>query len=141
MDIIERAKGILLQPAPTWATIENEQADVAGLFTRYRDELTGEDGERYSLGYQTEPGRWRVGFTYEMVIPAVRVQILELAFFLDVRRSDGTVVRLWQSRQGQNYPFDDVMNHLGATESIPYGNIRMATQDALIFDARNTCAR
>ena len=113
----------------------------AGLFTRYRDELTGEDGERYSLGYQTEPGRWRVGFTYEMVIPAVRVQILELAFFLDVSRADGTVVRLWQSRQGQNYPFDDVMNHLGATESIPYGNIRMATQDALIFDARNTCAR
>lgn len=35
MDIIERAKSILLQPKPTWATIEAETADVAGLYTRY----------------------------------------------------------------------------------------------------------
>ena len=35
MDIIERVKSILLQPTPTWATIEAESADVAGLYTRY----------------------------------------------------------------------------------------------------------
>lgn len=35
MDIIERAKNILLQPTQTWAAIEAEQADVAGLYTRY----------------------------------------------------------------------------------------------------------
>jgi len=35
MDIIERAKSILLQPRQTWDTIEAEQADAAGLYTRY----------------------------------------------------------------------------------------------------------
>lgn len=35
MDIIERVKSILFQPTPTWATIEAEPADVAGLYTRY----------------------------------------------------------------------------------------------------------
>ena len=35
MDIIERVKSILFQPRPTWATIEAESADVAGLYTRY----------------------------------------------------------------------------------------------------------
>lgn len=35
MDIIERVKSILFQPTPTWATIEAESADVAGLYTRY----------------------------------------------------------------------------------------------------------
>lgn len=35
MDIIERAKSILLQPKSTWATIEAEPADAAGLYTRY----------------------------------------------------------------------------------------------------------
>lgn len=35
MDIIERVKSILFQPMPTWATIEAEPADVAGLYTRY----------------------------------------------------------------------------------------------------------
>jgi len=126
-----------------WMNVGTVEGQVvnAGLFTRYHDEITGADGERFSLGYQTEPGFWRVGFTYEMVIPGVRVQILELAFFLDVRRADGTVVRLWQSRQGQNFPFDDVLNHLGPAESIPYGNLRMATDESLVFDTRDTCAR
>ncbi|MBH1976964.1 MAG: Yip1 family protein [Giesbergeria sp.] len=35
MDLVQRVKSILLQPKDTWATIEGEQADVAGLYTRY----------------------------------------------------------------------------------------------------------
>lgn len=35
MNLIDRAKGILLQPRDTWSTIEAEAADVAGLYTRY----------------------------------------------------------------------------------------------------------
>ena len=35
MNLIERAKSILLQPKDTWATIDAETADVAGLYTRY----------------------------------------------------------------------------------------------------------
>lgn len=35
MNLIERVKGILLQPRQTWATIEHEPADMAGLYTRY----------------------------------------------------------------------------------------------------------
>jgi len=35
MNLIDRAKRILLQPRETWHTIEAEAADVAGLYTRY----------------------------------------------------------------------------------------------------------
>ena len=35
MNLIERAKSILLQPKDTWATIDGESTDVATLFTRY----------------------------------------------------------------------------------------------------------
>ena len=71
-------------------TVEN-----VGLLTRFFDEVTGADGVRFSLGRELEPGRWRVGFTYEKVVyqgsmtPAVRAQLRDFAFFLDVRRPDG----------------------------------------------------
>ncbi|MGV3681122.1 MAG: Yip1 family protein [Acidovorax sp.] len=35
MNLIERVKSILLKPQQTWATIESEPADVAGLYTQY----------------------------------------------------------------------------------------------------------
>lgn len=35
MNLIERAKNILLQPRPTWAVIDTEATDTAALFTRY----------------------------------------------------------------------------------------------------------
>ncbi|RZJ08191.1 MAG: YIP1 family protein [Acidovorax sp.] len=35
MNLIERAKGILLQPKETWVAIESEATDAATLFTRY----------------------------------------------------------------------------------------------------------
>jgi len=35
MNLIERVKSILLKPKETWATIESEPADVAGLYTQY----------------------------------------------------------------------------------------------------------
>ncbi|MGP1629163.1 MAG: Yip1 family protein [Giesbergeria sp.] len=35
MNVVERAKSILLSPKPTWETIDTEPADAAGLYTRY----------------------------------------------------------------------------------------------------------
>lgn len=35
MNLIERAKSILLKPKETWVVIESEQTDVAGLYTQY----------------------------------------------------------------------------------------------------------
>ena len=35
MNLIERAKSILLQPKAAWATIDTEATDTATLFTRY----------------------------------------------------------------------------------------------------------
>lgn len=35
MNLIERAKSILLQPKEAWATIDTEATDTASLFTRY----------------------------------------------------------------------------------------------------------
>ena len=35
MNVVERAKSILLSPKPTWETIDTEPADTAGLYTGY----------------------------------------------------------------------------------------------------------
>lgn len=35
MNVVERAKALLISPRPTWETIDTEPADAAGLYTRY----------------------------------------------------------------------------------------------------------
>lgn len=116
-----------------------------GMFTRFHDNDTGEHGVRYSIGRPFENNRWRVGLVYEKyvyagsMVPLVNVTVEDFAFFMDVRRAGGEVVRLWQSRGGQNYPLSDVEAHIGYTEVIPYGRVSMAGSDALVFDTKHAC--
>lgn len=114
-----------------------------GLFTRYHDSASGQEGFRFSLGVQETPGLWRAGFAYLITgfqgAQGRDVAIDEYAFFADVRRPSGEVVRLWQSRGGQNYRRDDAFSLPTYTEYIPYGNIQWADQAAGVFDSKRSC--
>ncbi|HSA23439.1 MAG TPA: DUF6209 family protein, partial [Myxococcota bacterium] len=115
----------------------------AGMFSRYHDAQTGAEGRRFSLGLELEPGLWRAGLAYQVtgmggMIPADRV-VDEFAFFLDVRRPSGEVVRLWQSRQGANYRWDDAFSLPTTTQYIPYGNAQWANSEAGVYDSRRAC--
>lgn len=114
----------------------------AGMYTRFRDDATGETGQRFSLGVREGEGLWRVGFAYEVGGQGPYTcdrTVEEFAFFLDVRRPSGEVVRLWQSRHGANYRWDDAFSRPASREYIPYGNIQWADAASGVFDSRDAC--
>lgn len=114
-----------------------------GQFTRYHAREGGAAGERYSFGQEVEPGLWKVGFAYRVtgfqgVLP-VDVVADEVAFFVDVRRANGRVVRLWQSQRGANYRVADVFAPGVIGQGIPYGNMEWARDESVVFSSRNAC--
>ncbi|MBN1771673.1 MAG: hypothetical protein JXB32_10455, partial [Deltaproteobacteria bacterium] len=113
----------------------------AGLFTRFRDNRTGLAEQRFSLGIREADGLWRTGLAYlvGMGSAACDRTIEEFAFFLDVRRPSGEVVRLWQSRHGANYRWDDAFALPTSREYIAYGSIQWADAASGVFDSRQAC--
>ncbi len=114
---------------------------AAGVFTRYHDTTTGQPGQRFSLGRQVSPGVWETGFAFDVNYPSRSFHdtIDDFAFFIDVRRPAGTVVRLWQSRGGANYHWDDAFGSPTTSESIPYGNIQWANDSSTVYESRRSC--
>jgi hypothetical protein len=113
----------------------------AGLFTTFHDDATGRPGRRFSVGWREAEGLWRVGIAYEVGMGPFGCDrtIDEFAFFLDVRRPSGEVVRLWQSRHGANYRWADAFTLPTSRESIPYGNIQWADAASGVFESRQAC--
>jgi hypothetical protein len=108
-----------------------------GMLTHY------DDAERVSLGKAVGDGVWETGFTYKSTgiqsLPSYSYGVQSIAFFIDVERPSGKVVRLWQSRGGQNYSWDDAFGAGTTTKSIPYGNVKYAVDGATVFDQKHTC--
>jgi hypothetical protein len=65
----------------------------------------------------------------------------QMAFFIDVKRPSGKIVRLWQSRHGANYTWGDAFSAGTSSKPIPYGNIKYAGDGASIFDAKHVCEK
>ncbi|MBM4372609.1 MAG: hypothetical protein FJ098_13190, partial [Deltaproteobacteria bacterium] len=116
----------------------------AGMYTAFHDEASGQPGERFSLGLEVSPGVWKTGFAYYVTgfqgVSPVDVAVDGFAFFLDVRRPTGEVVRLWQSQGGANYAWDDAFGLPTVLQYIPYGNIRWAADAAPVLESRAACA-
>jgi hypothetical protein len=128
-----------LRAAPAWGEVVG-----AGMLTRYRDPRDGELHARFSLGAPAAPGVWKTGFTYLATSfggpgGGYAYGIEQVAFFADVRRPAGDVVRVWQSRGGANYGWGDAFSLPTTTEYIPYGNVQWANDAAGVYDARNAC--
>jgi len=115
----------------------------AGMYTLYHDNATGQPGERFSLGILVSPGVWKTGFNYFVTgfqsVAPVNVAVDAFAFFIDVKRPSGTVVRLWQSGGGANYTWDDAFGMPTSKEYIPYGNIQWANDAAPVYASRSAC--
>jgi hypothetical protein len=115
----------------------------AGLYTRHHDRRTGLDGQRFSLGLEVEPGLWRAGFPFFVTgfqgVQPVDLEVLAFAFFVDLQRPSGEVVRLWHSRQGANYAWGDAFTLPVTPQSIPYGNVQWAHPDSVVLESRRAC--
>ncbi|MBI5497637.1 MAG: hypothetical protein HY904_21680 [Deltaproteobacteria bacterium] len=121
--------------------VDGEPLEV-GMLTRFTDTGNGVPGETFSLGTPMGDGTWKTGFTFHAEAPQGRrwnYRVDQVAFFLDVRRPSGSVVRLWQSRRGANYSWDDAFGAGVTRVSIPYGNVQWANDGAGVFDSRRAC--
>ncbi|MBN2495768.1 MAG: hypothetical protein JXR96_14340 [Deltaproteobacteria bacterium] len=115
----------------------------AGIYVSFFDHSIGEPDWRMAFGREIEPGMWHAGFTYlftgYMGDSSYRYTIDAYAFFLDVQRPSGELVRLWQSRGGANYAWEDAFCLPTSTEYIPYGREEWASQDSAVFDHQRAC--
>jgi len=115
----------------------------AGMYTRFRDRATGLDGERFSIGMVVSPGVWKTGIAYGVTgfqgVQPVDLEVGSFAFFVDVRRPGGDVIRFWQSRGGANFGLADAFGLPGTKEYIPYGNIVWAADASAVLESRAAC--
>lgn len=128
-----------------YLSVAPQQGDLlaVAMYTRAQDA----DGEHdyITLGTLLAPNYWETGFTmYRSGLgqpngPEIHT-VLDFAFFIDVKRPNGEIVRLWQSNHGTNYtvsqvftlPPSNVLNQ-GA------GTITYASNDAYLFNQKRAC--
>lgn len=115
-----------------------------GMWIHYQDNDVVE--ECFSFGQETEMNYWTTQFTFSATGGAPSdhyksiYDILEFAFFIDIRRPTGEIVRLWQSRSGANYTIDEVFAR-SYSVSLGRGSMDYADESSIIFDVKRTCSR
>jgi len=98
--------------------------------------------EQLTYGRQISSDVWQTGLTTLRSSyrgDGFAYDVEAMAFFMDIRRPAGEVVRLWQSRGGANYSMDDAFSLPTTTKYIAYGNIQYANADAAIYDTQRAC--
>jgi hypothetical protein len=116
----------------------------AGMFTLYRDKKTNQIGHRVTFARQVDSATWQTGFIYfrpSIMSKGFTYAVEQMAFFVDVKRPSGKIVRLWQSRGGANYSWNDAFGAPTTKKYIAYGNIKYAGDGAGIFDVRDACEK
>ncbi len=136
--------GVTLAWLEAYVRVAPQQGDVenVGMWVRYHDLATDAAGERFSLGRQIEPNYWLTGFTSEhtgLSGGSFRLAVDAFAFFLDVRRPTGEVVRLWQSNGGANYTVAGAFAVPGYVKGIGAGSIEYADESVDLFDQKHAC--
>lgn len=117
----------------------------AGMYVQHRD-VNDSSASRAGLylGSRLEPAYYRVKMTYDQNhvqgggVVAVRREIQSLAFFLDLRRSDGSIERFWLKNGTRDYTIDVIFEgqplkhtptgagEVGFVEAGPVFNQKMA---------------
>lgn len=101
---------------------------------------TVDDGDFVMLGQETNDEVWTTGFTFSSNAGSgVDHDVRAFAFFVDVERTDGRVVRLWQSAGGADFDVEDTFARPGEVEGIGGGTITFAGDDAEIFAQKHAC--
>lgn len=113
----------------------------AGMWTRYVDE-SRVTHERFSLGTEIEPGYFKTGFTYVRNAPdgiSYTWRVAAVAFFVDVQREGGQVVRLWVSGHGANFTLEAIFAKPGYLLATGLASIEYADESVGLFDQKRAC--
>jgi hypothetical protein len=128
-----------------YVTVAPQQGTLlgVGMLTLYHDTKNDMAGQRTTFARQVASDTWQTGFIY--LYPGImgsngyKHNVEQIAFFVDVQRPTGEVVRLWQSRHGANYSWNDAFSTPTTSDWIAYGSIKYAGDAAAIFDAKHSC--
>lgn len=100
-------------------------------------------GETITLAVPIAPNYWRTGFTTHRNAPGGGTSddpVVDFAFFVDVERPSGEVVRLWQSDHGANYtPAQVFALPPSGVVDLGGGSVTYASNQASLFDQKRAC--
>jgi hypothetical protein len=115
----------------------------AGLRVEYFDRGDATTRSALVFGREREPGLYQTGFRYVRTSYAAEASshydVDRVAFFVDVERRSGEIVRLWQGGREGGYSWGDAFSLPPWRESIPYGRIDWADSGATIFESARAC--
>ena len=129
--IVRAGAGLLMR-------VINAEVDGGG-----RAILTVNERRRVSIAERQFGPTHRVYFTFEhLELPqTVFEEVLDFAFFVDVLRTDGETVRLWQKDRGGTYTMQTVFGTLPTTDvSLGSGVMHYPAPSSLIYDFKRECA-
>ena len=110
----------------------------AAMYTRA--EQHGSVTATITLAVPIAPNYWKTGFTTYQNYAGVDASVIDFAFFVDVQRPTGDVVRLWQSNHGTDYAPQQVFAQppSGVVE-LPTGSISYASNASYLFYQKDAC--
>lgn len=117
------------------------QVQNAGMLVRYLDEANVQK-TGWRLGSEASPGIWHTGFTWTKTGPGMgnfTFQVVDFAFFIDVKGAGGDVTRLWISKSGANYTVAETYAVPGTIQSGGSTTIEFAADAASLFDQKHAC--
>lgn len=129
--------GATLAWLEAWIKVQGVEGQVLGV-GMWVEPAGG--GDVWSYGTETQPGTWLTGFTTVKSSDGTNTSVKQMAFFLDVRRMNGEVHRLWLSGGGANYTVAGTFVAPGWVTGIGSGSIEYAPESAPLFDQKHVCA-
>jgi hypothetical protein len=93
-----------------------------------------------TLAVPIAPNYWKTGFTTFQNYAGIDASVIDFAFFVDVQRPTGEVVRLWQSNHGTNYTPSEVFAlPPSGVVALPTGSIHYASNESSLSYQKDAC--
>jgi hypothetical protein len=115
----------------------------AAIYVRSHAQDSSAEEQDIVLGNLIARNYYATGFNYGRFgidVQTVDLTVDEFAFFVDVKRPTGEIVRLWQSDAGNNYAWSETFAlPPSGTKSLGGGDVVYANNGAHVFDQRGAC--
>lgn len=142
IDADQLSSGMYVEPVRAGAGL-NVRTLIAELGADGNPVITVEERPRIVIADHQFGSSYRVYYIYEQRSPPQSefVEITDLAFFVDVLRTDGETIRLWLRDQGRAFTMQTVFGALPTTDrSLGSGVIRYPEPSSVIYDFKRRCA-
>jgi len=117
----------------------------AGMYAKMKSINNGQDIEGYFLGDMLSDKAYKIQLNYEWTEQGVYViarnfELDHFAFFVDVRRDDSSVHRIWLKNGNQDFTMESVFGHYPTYErSIGLGMVSYVLDPSPVYNQKHNC--